>query len=121
MHCGVLSEEVDLNLSDEQMDVIVQLLQHDSLLIKAKTGKIIASLAKDDRFRQRSVDKKIAPLLCNLIKNQMKEKSGVYVILHSCRALGNLCYENGIFLNVIFNILQSCLRIKLNFVINLLF
>lgn len=81
-------------------DVVNQfnvLLQYDEVELIEKTTEIIATLAKKENYREIFSDTKLISKLCQILQqikvNENKFNYGV--IKQTCRALGNLCYENG--------------------------
>lgn len=88
------------------------LLQLDKAEVTEKTAGVIASLAKTENNREALTDQKLVSKLCQVLSeaNSKKDNSSLSLIKQICRALGNLCYENG---NLLFSNFHPSKRVIL--------
>lgn len=74
---------------------LILLLAHKSKEIVSKTANAIAEIAKTDRGREKCTSKEVVQALINLLKEE-----NVDILAQACRALGNICYENGCYIYI---------------------
>lgn len=73
------------------MNVFITLLTHKSNVIVTKATKTVAELARTKDGREKCSQNELVKLLINLLK-----EDDIDLVTQACRALGNICYENGI-------------------------
>ncbi|XP_033219171.1 rap1 GTPase-GDP dissociation stimulator 1 [Belonocnema kinseyi] len=69
--------------------IFLQLLNHNSEVIAAKTAKTIAEIAKTEFGRKKCTNEEFVKNLIELLKSHDLE-----LLTQTSRALGNICYEN---------------------------
>lgn len=69
---------------------LILLLAHKSKGIVSKAANAIAEIAKTDRGREMCTSEELVRALTDLLKEE-----NIGVLAQACRALGNICYENG--------------------------
>lgn len=77
------------------VDHIEDLLHWESKEVIAKAAKVVSEVAKTDLGREKCSNLRLLKLLRNFLKNKEED---IHVITQVCRALGNICYENGLYL-----------------------
>lgn len=73
-------------------DVFLTLLGYKSTRIAAKTAKAIAEIAKTERGREICTSVELVQALIALLKKE----DDIDILTQTSRALGNICYENGV-------------------------
>lgn len=68
------------------------LLQWESKDIVAKAAKLVAELAKSETGREKYGNPAILKILVELLKTKEQD---LHILTQNCRALGNICYDNG--------------------------
>lgn len=70
-------------------DVFLTLLTHESKTIIIKAAKTIAEIAKTEQGRNTCTNDDLVKILIKLLK-----EDDIHILTQTCRALGNICYEN---------------------------
>jgi hypothetical protein len=68
------------------------LLQWESKDIVAKAAQVVAELAKSESGREKYGNPSILKILVELLKTKEQD---LHILTQNCRALGNICYDNG--------------------------
>lgn len=74
------------------MTQLETLLQWESKDIIAKAAQMVAELAKSESGRKQYGNPGILKILVEMLKT---EEQDLHVLTQNCRALGNICYDNG--------------------------
>lgn len=98
--CGL-----DLNDSSDTLDSILNDLENSSVELAETICKLIADLAKDEKCRDRFIEKAFLPLINKYLEESLKTTSQRLKI-QICRAIGNLCYYNGILSRFFFEVFK---------------
>lgn len=80
-------------------DVFLTLFTHESNTVVAKAAKIIAEIAQTESGRTKCTVNNVVKELMDLLN-----RDDIDILTQSSRALGNICYENGIELSFAFKI-----------------
>lgn len=90
----------EIKVNTDILCQFVALLQQDKIEISEKVAEIIATLAKKENHREVFSDSKVVSKLCQILDRTQinKDNLSFSVAKQTCRALGNLCYENGMIL-----------------------
>jgi hypothetical protein len=87
-----------LNLSSDCGDCrsfvtqLETLLQWESKDIVAKAAQVVAELAKSESGREKYGSTAVLKILVELLKTKEEDLG---ILTQVCRALGNICYDNG--------------------------
>lgn len=84
-----------IEVTEDVVEQLVAVSQLDKLELSEKVAEIVAALAKQENHREKLSDQKLITKLCQVLQQTNKNNFNFSVVKQTCRALGNLCYENG--------------------------
>lgn len=88
-------------MTQDVVEQLVAVFQLEKLELSEKVAEIVAALAKQENHREKLSDQKLITKLCLVLQQTNKNNLNFGVVKQTCRALGNLCCENGkvVFIN----------------------
>lgn len=93
----VLITDKEFKITTDIVNQFIILLQLDKNDVSENIAEILATLAKKETQREVLSDSKIVHKLCQNLTciQSSRDTSNFSLVKQTCRALGNLCYENG--------------------------
>lgn len=90
------SEDKEFKITTDIVNQFIILLQLDKNDVSENIAEILATLAKKETQREVLSDSKIVHKLCQNLTciQSSRDTSNFSLVKQTCRALGNLCYEN---------------------------
>lgn len=91
----LISPSDKVEVTDDVVEQLVAVSQLEKLEVSERVAEIVAALAKQENHREKLSDQKLIAKFCHVLQQTNKNNFNFGVVKQTCRALGNLCYENG--------------------------